>query len=507
MKRHINTPRTPTFASFKRLLQRAAASSRYHPNRAVTDQSRRRFLQFAAIGTTALWSGVPLYAASHGTPKVAIVGAGLAGLSAAYQLKKAGIQAAIYEATGRTGGRVYTVEHAIGRGLTSDLGGSFINSDHTQLLTLAEELEVELLDLEEDPDDLAEQIYWFNGERYSDEEIIEAVTPFVPRITKDYQAYRSDPAEATRLDQLSISDYMTQIGMTGWVRDYLSTLFKAEMGLASEEQSALTFIVQLAPVHDGETTMFDLHDERYLVKGGAQRLPDALAAQLDSQIHPYHALQAIRSAGSGYLLTFSGGKEVKADIVILALPFSVLRHVDLQVALPAPKRKAIEELGYGNHAKIAAGFQEKIWRKRGYYGDVLSDKPWQYCWDSTPFQTAPGGGLTFFFGGDESFTVLEQFHPTLQPMLHDLETLFPGLSSAYTGRYVFWSWPTWAYSQGSYSCYRPGQMTTLKKEAGRSVGTLFFAGEHCSEAFNGLMNGAVESGQRAADEVLALLKP
>lgn len=99
------------------------------------------------------------------------------------------------------------------------------------------------------------------------------------RIGEDYRKARSNPQEAGRLDRLSTSEYMTRIGMEGWIRDCMEVLFKMEMGLECEEQSALTFISQLAPDREGKTMLFDLHDERYLVKGGAQRLPDALAAR------------------------------------------------------------------------------------------------------------------------------------------------------------------------------------------------------------------------------------
>jgi len=167
---------------------------------------------------------------------------------------------------------------------------------------------------------------------------------------------------------------MIQIGMKGWIRDYLEVLFKMEMGLECEEQSAMNFISELAPDSEGKTIMFDLHDERYLVKGGSQRLPDALAAQLDGQIHVHHALEAVRSARNGFVLGFSSSngapKEVKADIAVLTVPFSVLRHTDLRVELPPLKKQAIAKLGYGTNAKIIAGFREKLWRNQGYYGRV-----------------------------------------------------------------------------------------------------------------------------------------
>ncbi|WP_133512784.1 flavin monoamine oxidase family protein [Candidatus Thiosymbion oneisti] len=471
------------------------------------DWTRRRFLQTAVAGTAVAGAGLPVLAGAS-APKIVVVGAGLAGLNAAWQLKKAGLHADVYEATGRTGGRVFTLENAVGPGLTSDLGGSFIDSIHTEMLTLVQELKVELLDYEDDEETLADTVNFFGGTKYTDEQKMEALQPFLPRIGEDYRKARSNPQEAGRLDRLPTSEYMTWIGMEGWIRDCMEVLFKMEMGLECEEQSALVFISQLAPDSEGNTMMFDLHDERYLVKGGSQRLPDALAAQLDGQIHVHHALEAVRPAGSGFVLNFSSSngapKEVKADIAVLTVPFSVLRHTDLRVELPPLKKQAIAELGYGTNAKIIAGFRARLWRKQGYYGDVLTDLPFQSLWDSTPFQPGPAGALTFLFGGRAGFELIEGFNPNMA-MLNDLEPVFPGLSKAYNGRHTLWNWPTWTFSRGSYSCYKPGQQTTLAHAAGRPVGNLYFAGEHCSTEFNGFMNGAAETGHRVADAIVASL--
>lgn len=468
------------------------------------NHARRRFVQTALWGTLGACTGVPRWARVK-QPRIVIVGAGLAGLTLAHRLVQAGIEAAVYEARDRVGGRVWTIHEAPAPGLSSDLGGSFIDSVHHATLELARELEVPLLDAADDAD-LQGTVYWFERRRYTDEQVAAAVAPLLPRIHADYRSYRADPAQAARRDAQSISQYLTELGVQGWIRACLEVLFTMEMGRECDEQSALTFIDQLAPIWDGQNMMFDLHDERYTVAGGAQRLAAALAQKLGSRIHLSRSLEAVRATHSGYALHFAGmTAEVPADLLVLALPFSVLRQLELRVALPEAKRKAIAELSYGSNGKIIAGFRAKQWRRHGYDGSVLSDFPWQTVWDSTTFQPGPAGGLTFFFGGHATSSVLTRLKPDLQPLLGQLNQVFPGVAALYNGYYLAWNWAQCPFAQGSYSCYTRGQWTTLAPEIARPVGNLFFAGEHCSIEFNGFMNGAIESGQHTAATLLRRL--
>jgi len=121
------------------------------------DWTRRRFLQTTVAGTAVAWTGLPTFAGAS-APKIVVVGAGLDGLNAAWQLKKAGLHADVYEAAGCIGGRVFTLENAVGPRLSSDLGGSSIDSNHTEMLTLAQELKAELLDYEDDEEELADTV-------------------------------------------------------------------------------------------------------------------------------------------------------------------------------------------------------------------------------------------------------------------------------------------------------------------------------------------------------------
>jgi monoamine oxidase len=213
-----------------------------------------------------------------------------------------------------------------------------------------------------------------------------------------------------------------------------------------------------------------------------------------------------QEADGRYRLTFEQGgatREVRAERAVLTLPFTMLREVELDLPLPAVKRKAIAELGYGTNAKLMVGFSERIWRTRGgSNGSVLSDLPFQLSWESTRLQPGQGGIVVGYAGGRRGLelgrgTAAEQAASFAQ----EFERVFPGAAALRTGEARF-HWPSFPWAKGSYACYRPGQWTSIAGAEGERVGHLHFAGEHTSADFQGYMEGGAESGARAAREIL-----
>src|SRR4026207_1982397 len=176
------------------------------------------------------------------------------------------------------------------------------------------------------------------------------------------------------------------IGVAGGVRELVDGAYVTEYGLDSAEQSALNFVFLIGSgdLEDDEAfTLLGESDERYKVRGGNQRVVDELAKRVQPQIQMLHRLEAIRSKGSGYTLTLQHeGRAVDedADLVIVTIPFSMLRDVKIDVDLPAVKRKAIAELGYGANAKVMVGFKSRPWERRGYAGNIYSDETFQLAW-------------------------------------------------------------------------------------------------------------------------------
>jgi monoamine oxidase len=188
----------------------------------------------------------------------------------------------------------------------------------------------------------------------------------------------------------------------------------------------------------------------------------------------------------------------------------MLREVDLEgLQLPANKLKMIRELGYGTNAKIMGAFSERVWRTtHNASGSVTMDGPMQQTWDTAVGQAGAQGILTNFLGGDPGVQSgrgeAEDWYR--QVVLEGIEPIFPGTKAAYLQKSaVRMHWPTHPFTKGSYACYRPGQWSFSSHE-GEPVGHLHFCGEHTSVDSQGYMEGAAETGSRAAGEILKQLK-
>jgi monoamine oxidase len=524
---HHRGARSPLFAALRRAVRLAGAADA--PGAPPLDEligerdermTRRRFLQASAavataIGAQAVTGGLgPVVWGAEARPgtRVVIVGAGIAGLNAAYHLRKAGIRATVYEAAARSGGRMFSVRDAINPGLVTEFGGEFINSDHEDVLALVKEFNLDLMDMQAPGEAAFKDTYFFDGHRYTEAQIIQAFRPVARRIVADADSLEDQidfrhPGGATRFDRMSLAVYLQRVGATGWLGELLEIAYVTEFGLDADEQSALNFIDMIGTdLSEGFKIVGD-SDERYKVRGGNQRIISALANRLDGQIMLGHRLTALRPRGRGYTLTFdrrgSGAIDVAADIVVLALPFTILRDVEMRVDLPAYKRRAIRELGYGTNAKLMYGLLERPWRARGFSGAAYSDEGFQLCWDNSRGQPGPVGGITLFSGGAPGLAVgkgsLDEQAARLMP---GVDAVFPGVQNARSGRGARWHWPTYPFTKGSYACYRPGQWTGVRGAEIVPVGNLFFAGEHCSLDYQGFMNGGAETGRVAAESVL-----
>jgi monoamine oxidase len=240
----------------------------------------------------------------------------------------------------------------------------------------------------------------------------------------------------------------------------------------------------------------------------AQRLADALAGQITRG----SSLTGIARRTDGtFSLAFTQGNKtvsVAADHVVLALPFSILRNLDIANAGFSPvKLRAIHELGMGTNSKLNVQFTERIWRAQGMNGDSYSDTGYQSTWEVTRAQPGVPGILVDYTGGDIGAS-FGTGSPVQRAKIFttQIEPLIPGISSAFNGKAYVDYWQTNPYTKGSYSYWKVGQYTAFAGAERERSGNCHFAGEHTSIDFQGYLNGAVDSGYKAAAEILADLK-
>jgi monoamine oxidase len=261
-------------------------------------------------------------------------------------------------------------------------------------------------------------------------------------------------------------------------------------------------------------------DETFMVEGGSGQIIAALAQALSSRIRTGRVLRKITSQQSGFRLTFVGGEVVEADYVILAIPFTVLRNVDLEVGLPETLRRFIDEVDLGANEKILAGFRERVWRQEdGFVNEVWTDLEFSEAWEDTQRQPdSQEAALTFYFGGDEVEAIRQgTARAQGRRMVQQLEQVIPGAQDAANDRFLRTGWAQSRFTRGSYSNFKPGQLTTFggflyiesddpDERQDVHVGNLVFAGEHLSDEFFGFMNAAAQTGRLAAEVVLGRIQ-
>ncbi|MDQ1682621.1 MAG: monoamine oxidase, partial [Frankiaceae bacterium] len=326
--------------------------------------------------------------------------------------------------------------------------------------------------------------------------------------------YSSYTARGLELDNMSIYQWIENYvpnGHRSSLGMLLDVAYNIEYGGETSVQSSLNMLYLLGYSGQGQMRIFGPSNEKSRVRGGNDLIVSGLAQSLAGQITTGAALTAIaRNADGTYKLSWSTGKATTADHVILALPFSLLRQVDYSKAgFNSVKRLAISSLSMGTNSKLHMQFKSRPWYAVGANGETYADTGYQNTWEVTRAQAGARGILVNYTGGrvGASFSPAngtptqraQQFFPQIAP-------LFPTLATEWTGRAFIDDWTRNPWSLGSYSFWKVGEYTTFVGAEREASGNCHFAGEHTSVDFQGYLNGAVESGYRAASEIQAAYK-
>jgi monoamine oxidase len=518
--------KTPLIQSLQRVYQIAKFASHRKISAATAVEmwemrmSRRRLLQGSLAGVGALGAiGFdrqlsPKVDAS--TAPVLIVGAGIAGLTAAYYLDRAGVSVRIVEASKRVGGRILSQSRAIGTETTVELGGEFIDSGHKNIRKLARELGLVEIDLFAADRGLTQDVWFFNNRLVKESELIKAFVPLSKQIDRDVKAigdvnYRSANSRAIKLDRLSIKDYLNRYCPDPLLRQFITVAYRNEYGLEVERQSAINLLLLIGKETD-KIEIFGSSDQRYQIRGGNQQIIDKLAEKLRDKIETNTRLESIRSTPNRrYRVSLQQGSVSRGytfERVILALPFSILRQIDLGVRLPKVKQSAIKEIGYGTNTKLITSYDDRLWRdKYRSNGQSFSDSDSSETWEASRYVDSKMGIITSFSGGDLGLKISRAKPAEISSKLtQQFDRLFPGVKNLYSGKAIKTDWIDSTYARGSYACYLVGQWTKFAGAEGERVGNLFFIGEHCSTEAQGYMEGGCATGVMASTAILKDLK-
>jgi monoamine oxidase len=488
--------------------------------------SRRDMLKLA--GATGLAAGLSTLGgrpAGAASPRIAVVGAGLAGLTCAYRLKQAGYAATLYEASDRVGGRCWTIRdpNPFAEGQLAEHGGELIDQGHTAIRQLAQELGLTLDNLLAAEANGTEPFYYFDRAAYSFAQATDDLKQIYQTLHRDVSEasyptlYNSYTQRGYELDRLSVLDWINQNvpgGIGSRLGQLLDVAYNIEYGAETSIQSSLNMLYLLGYSGQGQLRIFGPSNEKYHVRGGNDQIAGRLATALSRQIVTGSALVAIKqNSNNTYTLTFQNmSTPVIADRVVLALPFSILRSsVDYRSAGFKPlKQTAIKELGMGTNSKLHVQLTNRHWRDLGCNGETFADTGYQNTWEVTRAQSGTSGILVDYTGGriGASFAT-GTLQERAQQFLAQLEPVLPGISRRWNGKATLDYWTGYPWTKGSYSYWKVGQYTKFagveREREGRAL-NCHFAGEHTSVDFQGYLNGAVETGQRAANEVIAALR-
>ncbi len=440
---------------------------------------------------------------------VAVVGAGLSGLAVARELADAGREVVVLEARDRVGGRL--VNATLGEGVTVDLGGQWVGSDHVRVQRLAGELGIELFPQHGGGRNLLDVA----GKRRRYRGTIPRLGPrvlwdvFVARRRFDRLA-RSVGAErpwvhrsAAELDAETLADWCERNVGTTVARELIGLAGRTVWGTGPEELSMLHVLFYVAAAGSFDK-LIDTEGgaQQDRLDGGAQSLPLGLAGSLGERVRLRAPVRRIVQGEDGVRVS-ADGLEVEAERAIVAVPPAIAARIELD-PLPPGRPELAERLRPGALTKCMALYETPFWREDGFSGESVTDAgPVTLTFDSSP-RDGSAGVLLGFVGGPEARELAAL--PVAErraAVLACLERLF-GPRAAEPVDYAEQTWaeeewsgggPTSNFGLGGWSACGP----TLREPAGR----IHWAGTETATVWSGYMEGALQAGERVAAEVLA----
>ena len=532
--------RTPLLRAIARLARDHADAERLgiapgelRERRAEARYSRREVIKRGgAAGAAVAVAGPALLArparAASGNGRVAIVGGGIAGLTAALTLADKGLASTVYEANTAVGGRMHSDRSGyFANGQVSEFCGELIDSGHTTILGLANRFSLPVVDLLAAEPAGSTETYWFLGGRYPESQADIDFGPVRDAAKKDLTAagyptlYNFNKPAGYDLDHLSVYDWIeTRVpgGHGSAFGRLLDVAYNEEYGAETNIQASLNLVYLLAyqPSPKG-FAIFGVSDEQYHIAGGNQQLPERIAAALPDVRTGMRMTAVAKNADGSVALTFADGSRATYDQVILTLPFAVLRTLDYSRAgFDDLKKTAITQLGAGRNAKLQLQFASRYWNTSGPWGisngDSYTDLGYMNTWDVTRAQAGATGIMVNYSGGNVagSFAPPQPYSNASQSQavtnyakafLKQLEVVFPGITAQWNGKATLSTPFLDPNLLLAYSYWKVGQYTQFSGYEGAAQGPIHFAGEHCSQDFQGYMEGGASEGVRAGLEV------
>jgi monoamine oxidase len=482
-------------------------SARTNPQSAIRDpqskrgtpNSRRDFLK-ALGGTAAGLVLAPAVFTQRRRRSAVVIGAGFAGLAAAYKLKNAGWNVTVLEARDRIGGRVFSHKFA-GTDLICELGAEWVGESHERIKALCHDFRIPL------------QKHQFEDHLLRDGRVYRpGEWGFSPKAKAAFEKLiagyeKLTPLAKTRLDKYDWWTYLEKIGFTNddlLLRDLMDS---TDFGESIRHVSAFAALAEYAESSPN-------NEMDYKMTGGNSRLTEEFANRIGyGNIRTSRQVLSITQrlgrvtvvasptlrARDDFSLVTGENETFAADAVICTVPINSLLKIKFDPALPLAQRNAAERLTYARICKNSVLYDERFWKEENF--SMVSDVTSHYYFHSTQSQPGKQGILTSYAIGEKADILASQSDDRRMRIiandLVDLDREAPRLARGITS----YAWQRDQFTDGAYALYRPGQWFGIRPILARPHGKVLFAGEHIAD-WQGFMEGAIETGEAAAASLI-----
>jgi monoamine oxidase len=472
---------------------------RLHGRPSTDGPTRRELLQATlAAGAGLLLSRGRAFAGDSAGKKIAIIGAGFAGLAAAHELNAAGYDVTLVEARRRVGGRVLSFSDLV-PGKNVEGGAELIGSNHPAWVAYADKFGLSFLDVSDDPEG-ADSPVVIGGKRLSAEESKKLTEDFESMLhgmnadAKEVDAdepWKSPNAEA--LDRRSTASWIDAQEATPIAKAAAHALLTSDNAVSTAWQS---YLGNLAQIKGGGIETYWSDSEVYRCKGGNDQLAKSLVGTLPAaKVKLGMPATAVRLGDKSVTVTLADGSTLEADDVIVAVPPSVWNRIAFDPPLPAALTPSM-----GSAVKFLAYVKKRFWEEPKLSQYIVTDGPVSQTWDGTDAQEGAEGACLIGFSGGPPAQECRGWPDAerTENYLAELERVYKDIRKNFV-KARFMNWPSDPWTAAAYSFPKPGEVTTIGPLLRGGIGgRLHFAGEHCSPAFVGYMEGALNSGVAVA---------
>ena len=451
--------------------------------------SRRQFIKEASLAS----GGLLLASSSFSNffigakPKVIIIGAGFAGLSAAYYFHKKKIDFVILEARNRISGRVFSHTIDEKENLIIELGAEWVGNSHERLQNLCNEFGLELQNNQFDSHLIYQGKYYKNGD-----------WDYSPEWKKKFQSIIDNYEKLTQADKLKLDKmdwwrFLVNNGCEGRDLDLRELLDSTDFGETIRSVSAFAALAEYA--ESSEKNEMDLK-----IKGGNSMLAKKIAEKIGmDKIKLEHAVQrVVQNVKGGVTVYCKNGQQFTANKIICTAPTYALKNIKWEPGLPADQVNAINELQYARINKNPLLFSKRFWKDENF--DMITDQSPHYFYHATKNQDSKKGVLISYTIGEKAAVVANQTEEWRKDMI--LQTLRPHFNDVKDNweKQTNYYWGNDEFSHGAYALYGKGQWFRVMPILKRSHIHTHFAGEHLAD-WQGFMEGAINTGEEAAAKI------